>query len=354
MPDKAKRVLLALDAPRQEDLWHAALLSQECEVESIPRGVSLASFGAGRAPRSRPADLLLVDLCELAAEALTLGRFSAELAAAQPRLKLAATLSERFEVAAAERRWAKRQGAIDLFPRLSAAALMRARSAAFASVLSELGLTVDGVKLAQALRAIGASAEDGVVADPAALSALGVDLEDLAEEMRGPEGVECRKRRYHLRAYPDCFVGSDAVAWITRACGVSRETALQAGQELLARGVFYHVAKEQPFRDGLFFYRFTQRSRALDAIDLDELMERMRSPEGVPIQDRTYRRKSYARCFVGSEAVRWFMHACALTREDATSLGQRLMDLRLIHHVVDEHEFVDENFFYRFYVDEAR
>ena len=248
--DKAKRVLLALGAPRQEDIWHAALLSQECEVESIPRGVSLASFGAGRAPRSRPADLLLVDLSELAAEALTLGRFAEEVAAAQPWLKLAATLAERFEVAAAERRWARRQGAIDLFPRLSAAALMRERSPALTTVLGELRLPVDGAKLAQALRAIGANAEDGVAADPAALAALGVDLEDLAEEMRGPEGVECRMRRYRLRAYPDCFVGSEAVAWIARACDVSREIALQAGQELLARGVFYHVVKEQPFRDG--------------------------------------------------------------------------------------------------------
>jgi hypothetical protein len=353
MPNKAKRVLLALDAPRQEDLWHAALLSQEWEVESIPRGVSLASFGAGRAPRSRPADLLLVDLRELAAEALTLGRFAKELAAAQPWLKLAATLAERFEVAAAERRWARRQGAIDLFPRLSAAALTRDRSPAFATVLGELRLAVDSAKLAQALRAIGANAEDGVVANPAALAALGVDLEDLAEKMRGPEGVDCRKRRYHLRAYPDCFVGSEAVTWIARACNVSREIALQAGQELLARGVFYHVVKEQPFRDGHFFYRFAHRSRALDSIDLDELTARMHSPEGISIRDRTYRRKPYARCFTSSEAVRWFMQIYALTREDATNLGQRLMDLCLIHHVADQHEFVDDNFFYRFYADEG-
>jgi hypothetical protein len=353
MTDNAKRVLLALGAPRQEDIWHAALLSQECEVESIPRGVSLATFGAGRAPRSRPADLLLVDLRELAAEALTLGRFATDIAASQPRLKLAATLPERFEVAAAERRWARRQGAIDLFPRLSAAALMRERSPVLTTVLGELRLPVDGAKLVQALRAIGANAEDGVAADPTALAALGVDLEDLAAEMRGPEGVECRMRRYHLRAYPDCFVGSEAVEWIARACAVPREIALQAGQELLARGVFYHVAKEQPFRDGQFYYRFAQQSPALDAIELDELVARMRSPQGVGIQDRIYRRNSYARCFVGTEAVRWFMRAYALTPEDATSLGQRLLDLGLIHHVVDEHEFVDGNFFYRFYADEG-
>ena len=41
-----------------------------------------------------------------------------------------------------------------------------------------------------------------------------------------------------------------------------------------------------------------------------------------------------------------------ISRKEAVMLGQRLMDVKHIHHVVDDHEFKDGHFFYRFYWDE--
>jgi hypothetical protein len=55
---------------------------------------------------------------------------------------------------------------------------------------------------------------------------------------------------------------------------------------------------------------------------------------------------------VGREAVDWLAATYGIGREDAVTLGQRLVDLRLAHHVLDEHDFVDGYYFYRFYDDE--
>jgi hypothetical protein len=41
------------------------------------------------------------------------------------------------------------------------------------------------------------------------------------------------------------------------------------------------------------------------------------------------------------------------TVNEALSIGQRLIDLSLAHHVVDEHPFKNEKLFYRFYRDES-
>ncbi len=91
----------------------------------------------------------------------------------------------------------------------------------------------------------------------------------------------------------------------------------------------------------------------LATIDIEALVKAMREPGGLEIKDRHYRINLYPRCFVGSEAVEWLMQTQNCTREEAISIGQLLVDRDIIHHVVDEHPFRDENLFYRFYVDEA-
>ncbi|WP_218080369.1 DEP domain-containing protein [Anthocerotibacter panamensis] len=74
---------------------------------------------------------------------------------------------------------------------------------------------------------------------------------------------------------------------------------------------------------------------------------------GLDVRDRRWRLKLYPRCFVGSDAVLWFMQNFNLTREEALDLGQRLMDRRIFHHVLDSQPFQDGYFFYRFYQDES-
>ncbi|MDJ0555428.1 MAG: mechanosensitive ion channel [Microcoleaceae cyanobacterium MO_207.B10] len=87
-------------------------------------------------------------------------------------------------------------------------------------------------------------------------------------------------------------------------------------------------------------------------IDLDSLIEEMRSINGVSIRDRRHRWDLYSKCFIGSEAVEWLMHTQKVTLNEAVSIGQLLIDRGLIHHVHDKHGFKNEYIFYRFYADE--
>lgn len=62
----------------------------------------------------------------------------------------------------------------------------------------------------------------------------------------------------------------------------------------------------------------------------------------------------YKQCFIGSEAVEWMEKAYILSKSEAIRLGQELIDLKIIHHVTDDHNFKDGYFFYRFYIDESQ
>ena len=85
---------------------------------------------------------------------------------------------------------------------------------------------------------------------------------------------------------------------------------------------------------------------------LKALVAKMRNINGIKIKDRKYRLKVYPQCFLGNEAVRWFIQNLKLSHEDALRMGQRLIDEKWIHHVADDHGFKDDELFYRFYWDE--
>jgi small-conductance mechanosensitive channel len=85
---------------------------------------------------------------------------------------------------------------------------------------------------------------------------------------------------------------------------------------------------------------------------LDKLLDRLRGPGGVPIRDRRHLLTTHPSCFVGREAVDWLVRSEGVSRAEAVALGQRLVDLGVIHHVLDEHGFRDGHFFYRFREDD--
>ncbi len=75
--------------------------------------------------------------------------------------------------------------------------------------------------------------------------------------------------------------------------------------------------------------------------------------EGVPIRDRRHRLSFHRRCFVGAEAVDWLVANEGLSRAEALALGRQLVASGLVHHVLDEHDFRDGFFFYRFRADQS-
>ena len=81
-------------------------------------------------------------------------------------------------------------------------------------------------------------------------------LEVLVERMRGGDGVEIADRRHLLRVHRRCFVGREAVDWMVKDGGMTRDEALAVGRLLVERGLLHHVLDEHGFRDGHFYYRF--------------------------------------------------------------------------------------------------
>ena len=82
------------------------------------------------------------------------------------------------------------------------------------------------------------------------------EIDTLVTRMRGPEGVSVVDRRHLLTVYLRCFVGREAVDWLTRTEGLTRAEAVAVGQLLVDRGIAHHVLDEHGFKDGGFFYRF--------------------------------------------------------------------------------------------------
>eukprot|EP01104_Vermistella_antarctica_P021599 TRINITY_DN988_c0_g1_i1.p1 TRINITY_DN988_c0_g1~~TRINITY_DN988_c0_g1_i1.p1 ORF type:complete len:672 (+),score=140.94 TRINITY_DN988_c0_g1_i1:183-2198(+) len=98
-------------------------------------------------------------------------------------------------------------------------------------------------------------------------------------------------------------------------------------------------------------------SEDLDADQMDQvLLNHMQNSEtGVIVKDRSWLLKSYSACFVGKEAVEWFVtNHYAEDREKGVALGNRLMtDKKAFSHVTNDHVFKDEKLFYRFSKDEV-
>ena len=86
--------------------------------------------------------------------------------------------------------------------------------------------------------------------------AANINLEQLVAKMRNIGGIQIRDRRYKLKVYPRCFVGSEAVKWLRNHLQISQKEAIAIGNKLMADKWIHHVVDEHPFEDGDLFYRF--------------------------------------------------------------------------------------------------
>jgi hypothetical protein len=83
-----------------------------------------------------------------------------------------------------------------------------------------------------------------------------VDLNTLVRKMRDIGGIKVKDRRYRLRIYPRCFIGSEAVEWMKQQLPMTDEECVKLGQRLIDAKLIHHVTNDHEFRDGFFFYRF--------------------------------------------------------------------------------------------------
>lgn len=70
-------------------------------------------------------------------------------------------------------------------------------------------------------------------------------------------------RKYRMRTYSDCFVGKDAVDWMTQnlpSLKGNRGQAVDLGRRMLALRLIAHVKHEHDFEDSKKLYRFEVRA----------------------------------------------------------------------------------------------
>ncbi|KAK4126110.1 hypothetical protein N657DRAFT_688722 [Parathielavia appendiculata] len=99
-----------------------------------------------------------------------------------------------------------------------------------------------------------------------------INLAALAEAIQQPVesgGVRMQNRRWHFRLHYNCFIGSDMTSWLLDNFDdlEDREEAEALGNRLMCPdekdkdgkrdGLFVHVEKRHPFRDGQYFYQIS-------------------------------------------------------------------------------------------------
>lgn len=355
----SRRVFLALASEPQETLLRAALGAHDIAVDTLPLGAHLET-ALQQAMRATEPPLLVIDLPVLAQLKTCATAFCAWKREHCANTELLLYCSSLHAVHAQARTWAQRMGARDLLPGCELSHWRTSLLPALGTLLEALGVGApDEAATARALQSLPALLDhDSAVAHAwrqhDLLCRLGATPEALVAALGGR--LAMATRRYRTRAYEECCVGTELVNGLCDVAKAAdaphaREDVLPVGQALLELGYLYHVVREQPLRDGNFYYRLRAQSPRLDALDLCAVVEQWRG--AVPIRDRRYRGVVYPRCFTGSEAVAWMRRALALNENEVMTLGERLLELSVFHHVFDEHHFCNRPLFYRFYQDEA-
>ncbi|MEB3230362.1 MAG: mechanosensitive ion channel domain-containing protein [Leptolyngbyaceae bacterium] len=83
-----------------------------------------------------------------------------------------------------------------------------------------------------------------------------LDLEALAREMQGSEGLDIGDRTYNGQTYAACFTGTNLVEWLVQTRDYSRDDAILIGQWLLQQGLIHPTTDHNGFEDGYHFYQF--------------------------------------------------------------------------------------------------
>ena len=163
---------------------------------------------------------------------------------------------------------------------------------------------------------------------------------------RWAELLPIANRRHRLREWPRCFVGTEAVAALVQAHGLTRPAAVALGQAMQALGLVTHVMADHPFQDAELFYRLAWSANA-DAVPLDQALADLADPGVLPVRARPYRGRTYAQCWVGQEAVDRVTKRWSVDRVDAWIVLHRLSAWGCFEHVLRARPFIDGEFFYR-------
>lgn len=329
-------------------LLRAASDAFECTLDAFPDANALTR--KLEKPDNGNPVVVVIELAALAAAGARLVNVCTQVRRLYPATKIGLIASATHHIDDAAKLWATEAGADVIVGQINPWRWAATGQTLLAALLNDPeAVAASSRRVAPYLRAAAHGAATNVDARlVAAAEADGIDLPALAFRMQRSGGVDIKDRRFRLRIYPECFVATEAVTWLERALRVKRDKAVAIGEALQAAGLIYHVAKEQPFADETLFFRVAQLPTQWV---IERFYSLIRGDAGFAVANRNYLGNTYDACFVGTEAVEW-IQAQGHTVNEAISMGQRLIDLSLAHHVLDEHPFKNEKLYYRFYRDE--
>ncbi|XP_041357478.1 DEP domain-containing mTOR-interacting protein-like [Gigantopelta aegis] len=166
-------------------------------------------------------------------------------------------------------------------------------------------------------------------------------------------------RRYHLRIYKACFVGTDAVDWLIQTRHAhTRDEAIASMRILQDHLVIHHVCDEHVFKDEYLFYRFRRDDDSYTCYkDLKSfyrgqcLSQRLHNKREV-LRDIHANGQLYRSSFLGCDLVEWLVdNNEAFSREYAIKYCKKLMENDIIKHVTDDFRFRDDRLIYQFTID---
>lgn len=352
-----KFVALCLASPEDEALWRGIFATQDLHAVIVTPGKDgLETLVAD----ARLADCaaLVVDAPAMLAYGIAPAALAERLRPGFPGLAIFVTLPGRTGISSPEQDWARGAGIASLLPGSTVAAWQDSIVPILARVLDRSGgAEPDVAKLRTYLDSLvkqGVEPRPGVMndihADAYRLERAGLNSAQVYERMQ--QAVAVSDRTYRGKTYRECFVAADAVDWVESTFRVERALATRLCRFLWRTGRIHHVIRDAEFTDGFLFFRFGGRRADFERVDLRRAETEMRNG-GLAIGDRTYLGKTYASCFVGAEACDWLARTYGLKLGAAETVGQWLLELGVLHHVLDAHGFVGGNYFYRFRADEV-
>lgn len=276
---------------------------------------------------------------------LTLLQLNAQLPRGEPRKRVFLTRLAGGHVSESDRTWAAALGFAHLYAEFAPDDCEGELRTALDAVAS--AFLLPPIKPAELRRYTRALDKEQSAGSPRALirAMTGLSAEAFADLLE--HSLDLQDRAFRLQSYPNCFVGSDAVAWIARRYRRSASQAVALGQALGALGLLAHVAHEHPLLNDRLFYRLAV-SPAADRLDPAVVWRGLHGDKGVEVADRSYLGKTYPDCWIGSDAVTRLCTQYPLARHDAWVVLHRLMQFGLLEHVAQARPFIDGAFFYRF------
>jgi Domain found in Dishevelled, Egl-10, and Pleckstrin (DEP) len=342
-PASAPTALLCMPPGSARSAVRAALMAMNVVPHDVlPNRTELARIA--QTLRVQPGTVAIVDLAGIRQVTPHLVALADLMSPTDTRQRIALTRSHR-GLWQADRSWVQELGFADLYAQLDAFSLVAQGRDLLNWVARLTGAApVEADTLTRYFSAMQVQPDTtsprGFIRKTTGLSA-----EALCSALAS--NVKALDRLYHLKSYPSCFLGTEAVDWLAAQYAVPKTEAVQLGGALQTLGMLHHVAHEQTFADAPFFYR-TAVSTAVERMRPGVVLRALSASNGVQVRDRLYLGKSYANCFIGSEAVDWLKTQLKLSRHDAETLLNRLHGLDLIEHVTHEHPVRDGFFFYRF------